>query len=134
MGWGILYIGLVVEKETQKNVGRVFGFESDGKIYVNPRTPRLKRINNFFEAQRIGPFLNYKVVEGGPVGPSSVQVRYPAEKLLNVETGKTRTLTRKRFRKLAKDDAELLKRFEQEPKKSKVLTEYLKEYYERKQK
>lgn len=131
MGWGITYLGLIVDKEERKNAGRVFGMEANGKIYVNPRKPRLKRLNNFFEAQRIGPFLHYKVVEGGPAGPSAVQIRYPAEKLLNVETGKIRTLTRKRFRKLAKDDTELLKRFENEPQKSRILTRYLKEYFER---
>ena len=134
MGFGTTYVGVLVDPEAKKSAGRVFGFEVDGKTFVNPRKPRLKRANNFFEAQRIGPYLHYKVVEGGPTGPSAAPVRYLAEKLMNVETGKIRALTRKRFRKLAKADTELLKRFELERKKSQVLTEYLKEYYERKQK
>lgn len=134
MGFGTTYVGVLVDSEAKKSAGHVFGFEVDGKTFVNPRKPKLKRANNFFEVQRIGPFLHYKVAEGGSTSPNAVPIRYLSEKLLNIETGKIRALTRKRFRKLAKDDVELLQRFEKEKQKSRVLTSYLKEYYERKQK
>jgi hypothetical protein len=74
------------------------------------------------------------VVEGGNTPNGQAPFIYPTEKLLHMETGKIRTLTTKRFRKLAKDDPELLLRFEQEKHKSRALTPYLKEYFERKKK
>ena len=72
------------------------------------------------------------MVGGGNLPNGQAPFFYPAEQLLHMETGKIRTLTTKRFRKLAKDDPELLLRFEQEKQKSSVLTLYLKEYFERK--
>ena len=133
--------GARTTREARKKAGRIFGFQLGEKVYINPRQRQLKRANNFFEAQFIGPYIHYKVVEGGTAEAAlqrayngQVVVRYPAEKLLHTETGKIRTLTRKRFRKWAKDDPELLQRFEQEKQKSRALNRYLKEYFERKQK
>ena len=140
-GFSIVYLGVINDKEARKKAGRIFGFQLGEKVYINPRQRQLKRANNFFEAQFIGPYIHYKVVEGGNAQNAlqrayngQVVVRYPAEKLLHTETGKIRTLTRKRFRKWAKDDPELLQRFEQEKQKSRALNRYLKEYFERKQK
>ncbi len=131
LGFSIVELGVIADKEDRKKVGRIFGFELGDKLYVNPGRRQLKRRNNFFEAQLIGPYIHYKVVEGGGI---PAPYTYPAEKLLHMETGKIRTLTTKHFRKLAKGDTELLLRFEQEKKKSSVLTIYLKEYFERKKK
>lgn len=132
LGFSIVYIGVITDKEDREKVGRVFGFELGDKVYVNPGRRQLKRRNNFFEAQLIGPYIYYKVVEGGNTQNGTAHFIYPAEKLLHMETGKIRTLTTKRFRKLAQDAPELLLRFEQEKQKSRVLTIYLKEYFERK--
>lgn len=132
LGFSIVYIGVITDKEDREKVGRVFGFELGDKVYVNPGRRQLKRRNNFFEAQLIGPYIYYKVVEGRNTQNGTAHFIYPAEKLLHMETGKIRTLTTKRFRKLAQDAPELLLRFEQEKQKSRVLTLYLKEYFERK--
>jgi hypothetical protein len=132
LGFSIVYLGVITDKEDREKAGRVFGFELGDKVYVNPGRRQLKRANNFFEAQLIGPYIYYKVVEGGNAQNGTANFIYPAEKLLHMETGKIRTLTTKRFRKLAQDDPELLQRFEQEKQKSRVLTLYLKEYFERK--
>ena len=138
-GFSIVYLGVITNKEARKEAGRIFGFQLGEKVYVNPGKRKLRRANNFFEAQLIGPYIHYKVVEGGTAEAAlqrayngQVVVRYPAEKLLHTETGKIKTLTRKRFRKWAKDDPELLQRFEQEKQKSRALNRYLKEYFERK--
>ena len=132
LGFSIFGLGVIADKEDRKKAGRVFGFELGDKVYVNPGRRQLKRGNNFFEAQLIGPYIHYKVVGGGNLPNGQAPFFYPAEQLLHMETGKIRTLTTKRFRKLAKDDPELLLRFEQEKQKSSVLTLYLKEYFERK--
>lgn len=134
LGFSIVGLGVITDKEDRKKAGRVFGFELGNKVYVNPGGRQLKRRNNFFEAQLIGPYIYYKVVEGGNTQNGTAHYIYPTEKLLHMETGKIRTLTTKRFRKLAQDDHELLLRFEQENQKSRVLTLYLKEYFERKKK
>ena len=134
LGFSIFGLGVIADKEDRKKAGRVFGFELGDKVYVNPGRRQLKRANNFFEAQLIGPYIHYKVVEGGNTLNGQAPFMYPAVKLLHMETGKIKTLTTKRFRKLAKDDPELLLRFEQEKQKSRVLTLYLKEYFERKKK
>jgi hypothetical protein len=132
LGFSIVGLSVITDKENQKKAGRVFGFELGDKVYVNPGRRQLKRRNNFFEAQLIGPYIHYKVIEGGNTPNGQAPYTYPAEKLLHMETGKIRTLTTKRFRKLSKDDPELLLRFEQEKQKSLVLTLYLKEYFEKK--
>ncbi len=134
LGFSIVGLGVITDKVDRKKAGHVFGFELGDKVYVNPGRRQLKRGNNFFEAQLIGPYIHYKVVEGGNTPNGQAPFIYPSEKLLHMETGKIRTLTTKRFRKLAKDDPELLLRFEQEKHKSRALTPYLKEYFERKKK
>ena len=134
LGFSIVGLGVISDKEDRKKAGRVFGFELGDKVYVNPARRQLKRRNNFFEAQLIGPYIHYEVVEGGNLLNGQTPFIYPAVKLLHMETGKIKTLTTKRFRKLAKDDPELLLRFEQEKQKSRTFTPYLKEYFERKQK
>jgi hypothetical protein len=134
LGFSIVGLSVITDKEDRKKAGRVFGLELGDKVYVNPGRRQLKQRNNFFEAQLIGPYIHYKVVEGGNTPNGQAPFIYPAEKLLHLETGKIRTLTTKRFRKLSKDDPELLLRFQQEKHKNRVLTLYLKEYFERKKK
>lgn len=132
--FGIHYHRLEVDKKTGKAVGKVYGFDDGKYVYINPRKPKLRKRTDFYKTQPIGGFLHYKVVDRitFPVaGAAPAVIEFPAEKLLNIETGKAFTLTRGRLRKLIADDVELLESFNEQKKKSSKLKLYLEAYYAR---
>lgn len=134
--YGIYYHRLDVDRKVGKGIGKVYGFSDGNEVYINPKTPRLRRGADFFKVEKIDRYLHYKVVERitFPVaGAAPAVIEFPAEKLLDTETGKSKTLTRGRLRKLIADDAELVEAFNQEKRKSRKLKLYLETYYERKQ-
>lgn len=133
--FGIYYHRLDVEKKVGKRIGKVYGFSDGNEVYINPGTPKLRRRTDFYKVEPIDRFLHYKVVERITVpvaGAAPAVISFPAEKLLDIETGKSKTLTRVRLRKLIADDIELLEAFNEEKKKSSKLKLYLETYYERK--
>lgn len=134
--FGIYYHRLNVDKDLGKAVGKIYGFDDGRNVYINPRKPKLRKRTDFFKSQKIGRFLHYKVISRitFPVaGAAPAVIEFPAEKLLDTQTGKTVTLTRGRLRQLIADDSELLDSFNQQKKKSSKLKLYLEAYYERKQ-
>ena len=134
--YGIYYHRLDVDRKVGRAIGKVYGFTDGQEVYINPGTPKLRKGTDFYKVERIDRFLHYKVVERitFPVaGAAPAVIEFPAEKLLDTETGKSKTLTRGRLRKLIADDEELLAAFNQEKRKSKKLKLYLETYYERKQ-
>lgn len=134
--FGIYYHRLNVDKDLGKAVGKIYGFDDGRNVYINPRKPKLRKRTDFFKSQKIGRFLHYKVISRitfPVVGAAPAVIEFPAEKLLDTQTGKTVTLTRGRLRQLIADDSELLDSFNQQKKKSSKLKLYLEAYYERKQ-
>lgn len=134
--FGIYYHRLGVNRKQSKELGKVYGFSDGENVYINPKTPRLRKRTNFYLSEEIDRYLHYKVVQTmyfqTPGGPPVV-VEFPAEKLLDTETGKSKTLTRGRLRRIIEEDEELLAAFNEEKKKSKKLKLYLEAFYERKQ-
>jgi hypothetical protein len=132
--FGIYYNRLDVDRLTGKEVGKVYGFTDGINTYINPDRPRLRKQVDFFLTEELGNFLHYKVIQRiyFPVaGGAPAMVSFPAEKLLDIETGKSRTLTRGWLKKMIADDEELLNAFREEKKKSKKLKLYLQTYFDR---
>lgn len=126
---GVVYHRIRLPKEERKKIGNVFGFSDGQFVYINPRTPKPRRLTDFYHAERIGPYLYFK--EEVQIRPSSKAITWLAERLVDIETGKTFTLTRSRLREIISDDAELLELFNAEKGKSGKLKLYLLEYLRR---
>ncbi len=127
--YGVVYHRIRLKKEEINKIGKVFGF-SDGKfVYINPRTPKPRRYTDFYRAQHFGPYLYFQ--EEVQLRPNNRVITWFAEKLVDIETGKTFTLTRNRLRDIIADDEELLELFNVEKGKSGKLKLYLLEYLRR---
>lgn len=134
MEWGLLYHQLLTDKAEKKATGKVYGFSLDSLLYINPRAPKTGKCCYFFQAERIGKYLHFAVVDriyfqNGASGPPA-EVNWLSDKLVDVNTGKVMTLNRKTFRKLAADRPELVAQFNLEKQKSIKLVPYLKKYFE----
>lgn len=128
--FNITYYQLEVSKKRGREIGRVFGFSDETGFYINPRKPKLHKRSNFFEADTIGDFIHF--IEMEFVTTRGNTYSYPAEKLLDIRSGKVKSLTRSLIRKLIADDQQLLEMFNNEKGKSAKLASYLREYYSRK--
>lgn len=127
---GIIYHRLRLSRKSLKEVGNIFGF-SDGKfVYINPKTPKPRRLADFYRIEQVGPYLYFK--EEARINPNSQIITWLAERLVDKKTGETFTLTRNRLREIITDDAELLELFNAEKGKSGKLKLYLIEYLRRK--
>lgn len=130
-GFQINYFYLPAEKKLIENKTRLFGFRDSTGIYVNAQTPILKRATPFFRADFIGPFVHFVMVE--ELHFENSVIYFPADKLIDKQSGKVTWLTRNTLRTIIKDDAALLQLFNNEKKKRSKILSYLKEYYLRKQ-
>lgn len=127
---GVIYHRIKLPKEERRSIGNVFGF-SDGKfIYINPRTPKPRKLADFYKTDRIGPYLYFK--KEVRISSQGRNITWLQEKLLDTNTGEDFTLTRGRLRELIEDDTELLELFNAEKGKSGKLKLYLMEYLRRK--
>lgn len=128
--FNITYYQLEVSKKKGREIGRVFGFSDETGFYINPRTPRLHKHTNFFEADTIGDFIHF--IEMASVTNAGNTYSYRAEQLLDIRSAKVKSLTRSLLRELIADDQQLLEMFNNEKGKSAKLASYLREYYFRK--
>ena len=129
-GLNITYYQLGVSKKKGREIGRVFGFSDETGFYINPRKPKLHKRTNFFEADTIGDFIHF--IEMASVNNAENNYSYRAEQLLDIRSGKLKSLTRRLLRELIADDQQLLEMFNNEKGKSAKLASYLREYYFRK--
>lgn len=129
-GLNITYYQLEVSKKMGREIGRVFSFSDETGFYINPRKPKLHKRTNFFEADTIGDFIHF--IEMASVNTPGNNFSYRAEQLLDIRSGKVKSLTRSLLRKLIADDEQLLEMFNNEKGKSAKLASYLREYYFRK--
>lgn len=127
---GVIYHRIKLPKEERRYIGNVFGF-SDGKfIYINPRTPKPRKLANFYKTERIGPYLYFK--NEARITYQGRNITWLQEKLLDIQTGDVLTLTRPKLREIIQDDEELLELFNAEKGKSGKIKLYLIEYLRRK--
>lgn len=129
-GLNITYYQLEVSNKMGREIGRVFSFSDETGFYINPRKPKLHKRTNFFEADTIGDFIHF--IEMVSVNTPGNNYSYRAEQLLDIRSGKVKSLTRSLLRKLIADDKQLLEMFNNEKGKSAKLASYLREYYFRK--
>lgn len=127
---GVIYHRLRLSKQSLKEVGNIFGF-SDGRfVYINPKTPKPRRLADFYRIEHLGPYIYFK--EEARINPNNQIITWLAERLVDKKTGETFTLTRNRLREIITDDVELLELFNAEKGKSGKLKLYLIEYLRRK--
>jgi len=129
-GLNITYYQLEVSKKKGREIGRVFSFSDETGFYINPRKPKLHKRTNFFEADTIGDFIHF--IEMASVTTAGTNYSYRAEQLLDIRSGKVKSLSRRLLRELIADDQQLLEMFNNEKGKSAKLASYLREYYFRK--
>lgn len=129
-GLDITYYRLKVSKKMGRKMGRVFSFSDETGFYINPRKPKLRKRTNFFKADSIGDFIHF--IEMASVTSVGYTYSYQAEQLLDIRSGKVKSLTRSLLRELIADDQQLLEMFNNEKGKSAKLASYLREYYFRK--
>ncbi len=129
-GLDITYYRLEVSKKRGREIGRVFAFSDETGFYINPLKPKLHKRTNFFEADTIGDFIHF--IEMASVTTLGNTYPYPEKKLLDIRSGKVKSLTRSLLRELIADDQQLLEMFNNEKGKSAKLASYLREYYFRK--
>lgn len=129
-GLNITYYQLEVSKKIGREIGRVFSFSDETGFYINPRKPKLHQRTNFFEADTIGDFIHF--IEMASVTIAGNSYSYRADQLLDIRSGKVKSLTIGLLRKLIADDQQLLEMFNNEKGKSAKLASYLREYYFRK--
>lgn len=128
--FNITYYQLEVSKKRGREIGRVFGFSDETGFYINPRKPKLGKRTNFFKADTIGDFIHF--IEMASVTTLGCTYSYPTEQLLDIRSGKVKSLSRSLLRELIADDQQLLEMFNNEKGKSAKLASYLREYYFRK--
>jgi len=129
-GYQIYNYQLRPEKEVMRGIGKLFAFRDENGFYVNPRTPKLRNFTDYFKADFLDNYIHFVMVEEVYIDRSVV--RFPADKLIDVRTGKVIWLTRNSLRKLIADDPELLELFNDEKSKSAKIVSYLREYFLRK--
>jgi hypothetical protein len=131
-GLNITYYQLEVSKKKGREIGRVFSFSDEAGFYINPRKPKLHKRTNFFEADTIGGFIHF--IKMASVNNAENNYSYREEQLLDIRSGKLKSLTSRLLRELIADDQQLLEMFNNEKGKSAKLASYLREYYFRKYK
>lgn len=135
--YGVMYRKLLADKKERNRIGRIYAFTIDSFLYINPSAPRTGKFTNFYQAEIIGNYIHYVVVEriyfNNGENSLTQEVNWLSDKLIDTKTGKVKTLNRKYFRKLAASRPDLVAQFNQEKYKSSKLLGYFKEYVNAKQ-
>jgi len=139
-GYGILnasgqipYFRLNIEREKGKIVGRVFGLYHGENVYIDENYPELGPKTEFVRTESLGKYLYFE--DRGStttfIGTVPSTSYFLDQRILDINTGKVISLTKKTLQEIIANDSELLTEFKSDPKRGKSLKEYLIKYLER---
>jgi hypothetical protein len=125
----VMFYSLKMKKSEAKDHVKVYGFSDGSAIYLK----RKEGIGIPQEFVRIDNYGMYGYFEDiAYVSTGSAMVPFLTMNLVNMNTGEIKRVDRKHLRDLLADEPDMLKGFDQEPQKDKMMKDYLIRYLEKK--
>jgi hypothetical protein len=125
---------LVISRREAKSIGRILGF-SDGKnIYINQRIPLLHPGTEFVKVEFMDRYYYFEDLQQFiiPNGLSTITIPRIEQKIMDMNTGEVIVLSNGNLREIIADNPQLIDEFNNDPKRSRKLKDYLKEYLKNK--
>ena len=122
-GGQVTYYLIDIDRKLGKTIGKVFGFCDGKNIYINQYLQKLSPKRYFIKIDYLGKYCYYEDISctTTPNGGSGCSL---SKRIMDINTGEIIHLTKYTLRKLIAKNTELLKAFNEEPKKSKKIKQY----------